>query len=105
MFSKRILKKLHHNQPGGGNQMSASTANGKKLLVFLSHASQDKAQVRELCVQLRKDGFDPWLDEERLLPGMNWDIEIEKALRASDALLLCFSELSVSKEGYIQREY
>lgn len=85
--------------------MSAAQAEGKKLLVFLSHASQDKDKVRELCNRLRKDGFDPWLDEERLLPGMNWDMEIEKALRASDALLLCFSELSVSKEGYIQREF
>lgn len=85
--------------------MGASQTNGKKLLVFLSHASQDKPQVRELCKRLRKDGFDPWLDEERLLPGMNWDMEIEKALRASDVILLCFSALSVEKEGYIQREY
>jgi hypothetical protein len=77
----------------------------KKLLVFLSHASQDKAVVRELCERLRDDGFDPWLDEERLLPGQDWDLEIEKALRASDAILLCFSTLSVAKEGYIQREY
>jgi len=85
--------------------MRSTQTEGRKLLVFLSHASQDKEKVRELCNQLRKDGFDPWLDEERLLPGMNWDMEIEKALRASDALLLCFSELSVSKEGYIQREF
>jgi hypothetical protein len=77
----------------------------KKLLVFLSHASEDKPVVRELCKRLRNDGFDPWLDEERLLPGQDWDLEIEKALRASDAILLCFSTLSVAKEGYIQREY
>lgn len=77
----------------------------KQLKIFLSHASQDKRQVRNLCKRLRGDGFDPWLDEERLLPGQDWDLEIEKALRASDAILLCFSELSVAKEGYIQREY
>jgi hypothetical protein len=77
----------------------------KKLLIFLSHASEDKRQVRNLCKRLRDDGFDPWLDEERLLPGQDWNLEIEKALRASDAILLCFSELSVAKEGYIQREY
>ncbi len=77
----------------------------KKLLIFLSHASEDKRQVRNLCKRLREDGFDPWLDEERLLPGQDWNLEIEKALRASDAILLCFSSLSVAKEGYIQREY
>lgn len=81
------------------------TNSKKKLLVFLSHASQDKPPVRELCEKLKADGFDPWLDEERLLPGMNWDMEIEKALRASDSILLCFSNLSVAKEGYIQREF
>lgn len=79
--------------------------NRKQLMIFLSHASQDKPKVRNLCKRLRRDGFDPWLDEERLLPGQDWNLEIEKALRASDAILLCFSELSVAKEGYIQREY
>jgi TIR domain len=77
----------------------------KQLLIFLSHASEDKRQVRNLCKRLREDGFDPWLDDERLLPGQDWNLEIEKALRASDAILLCFSGLSAAKEGYIQREY
>jgi hypothetical protein len=77
----------------------------KQLLIFLSHASEDKPKVRNLCKRLRADGFDPWLDEERLLPGQDWSLEIEKALRASDAILLCFSSLSVQKEGVIQREY
>jgi hypothetical protein len=77
----------------------------KKLLIFLSHASEDKAKVRNLCKRLREDGFDPWLDVERLLPGQDWNLEIEKALRVSSAILLCFSSLSVVKEGYIQREY
>ena len=77
----------------------------KQLMIFLSHGSEDKKQVRNLNKRLRDDGFDPWLDEERLLPGQDWNLEIEKALRASDAILLCFSSLSVAKEGYIQREY
>lgn len=77
----------------------------KKLLVFLSHASEDKSIVREICQRLKADGFDPWLDEERLLPGMDWNLEIKQAMRASDAILVCFSGLAVSKEGYFQREY
>jgi len=83
-----------------GNQDNAIT-----LKVFLSHASEDKPKVRSLCKRLKADGFDPWLDEERLLPGQDWNLEIEKALRASDSILLCFSSLSVQKEGVIQREY
>jgi hypothetical protein len=77
----------------------------KKLLVFLSHASEDKESVRKLAKRLKKSGFEPWLDEEQLLPGQDWNLEIEKAIHASEAILLCFSALSVAKEGYIQREY
>jgi hypothetical protein len=32
-------------------------------------------------------------------------LEIQKALRASDVVVLCFSKLSVAKEGYVQREF
>ncbi len=77
----------------------------KPLLIFLSHANEDKPKVRKLYKRLKADGFDPWLDEKRLLPGQNWELEIEKAIRASDVILLCFSELAVSKSGYVQREY
>lgn len=77
----------------------------KKLLVFLSHASEDESNVRQFCQQLKDDGFDPWLAEERLLPGQEWSLEIEKTMRTSDAILLCFSSRSVKKESYFQREY
>jgi hypothetical protein len=33
--------------------------------IFLCHASEDKAQVREVYHRLRAiDGLEPWLDEE-----------------------------------------
>jgi hypothetical protein len=76
-----------------------------KLLVFISHASEDNAAAKRLTKRLKDDGFDPWLDLERLLPGQDWNLEIEKAMRMSGAILLCFSEVSVAKEGYIQKEY
>ena len=85
--------------------MTAKTSSEKKLLVFLSHASQDQDVALRLGKRLEKDGFDPWLYEDRLLPGQDWNLEIQKAMRASDAILVCFSSLSVAKEGYIQREY
>lgn len=85
--------------------MTDNQTSEKKLLVFLSHASEDKRKVRMLYKRLLEDGFDPWLGEKQILPGQDWNLEIEKALRASDAVLLCFSERSINKEGYIQREY
>ena len=73
--------------------------------IFLCHASEDKAQVREVYHRLRAiDGFAPWLDEEDLLPGQDWDYEIKKALKASDFILIFLSRSSVAKRGYVQRE-
>jgi hypothetical protein len=74
-----------------------------RLSVFLCHASEDKAVVREMERRLRQDGFDPWLDEKQLLPGDDWDFKIRQALRRSDAVVVCLSKSSV-KEGYMQRE-
>ena len=77
----------------------------RKLRVFLCHASQDKPVVRELYQRLAAEPWiDPWLDEERLLPGQDWNLEIEKAVESSDAVIVCVSKTSVSKEGYVQRE-
>jgi len=74
------------------------------LRVFLCHSSSDKPDVRELYRRLRDDNFEPWLDEESLLPGQDWDHEIRKAIRACDVVLVCLSKNSISKVGYIQKE-
>ena len=77
----------------------------RKLRVFLCHASQDKPAVRELYKKLYAENWiQPWLDEEELLPGQDWNLEIEKAVEASDAVIVCVSHVSVAKEGYVQKE-
>jgi len=77
----------------------------RKLHVFLCHASQDKPVVRDLYQRLlAEDWINPWLDEERLLPGQDWNLEIEKAVESADAVIVCVSNTSVAKEGYVQKE-
>lgn len=77
----------------------------RKLRVFLCHASQDKPIVRELYQRLNAEGWiDPWLDEEKLLPGQDWGLEIEKAVDSADVVIVCISSKSVVKEGYVQKE-
>jgi hypothetical protein len=78
----------------------------RKLQVFLCHASQDKPKVHKLYDRLSTEPWiDPWLDVEKLLPGQDWNLEIEKALRAADIIIVCLSKESVSKEGYVQKEF
>jgi hypothetical protein len=76
----------------------------RPIKVFLCHASEDKVQVRSLYDQLKRDGFDPWLDQENILPGQDWDAAITQAVRSSDVVLVCLSRTSISKAGYLQKE-
>lgn len=72
--------------------------------IFLCHASDDKARVRRLYHRLREAGLSPWLDDEDILPGQDWDREIRNAIRKSDYFLACLSKNSVDKRGYFQKE-
>lgn len=76
----------------------------KKLKVFLCHAANDKAAVRVLYKALLNSGIDAWLDEEKLLPGQVWDKEIIDAVENADAIMVCLSQNSIVKEGYVQKE-
>lgn len=76
----------------------------RPLKVFLCHASTDKPKVRELYRYLRRRGINPWFDEEDLVGGQDWQVEIPKALATSDAIIICLTKNSVDKEGYIQKE-
>lgn len=79
-------------------------AEKRKLKVFLCHSRDDKAEVRQLYRRLVDDGFEAWLDEEKLIPGQDWDLEIRKAVRSTDVVMVCLSDSSVTKSGYAQKE-
>lgn len=85
------------NKSSGTNEVSP-------LKVFLCHSSTDKSAVRTLYNRLKSDGFSPWLDEENLIGGQDWEVEIEKAVRTSDVVLVCLSHKSSSKVGFVHRE-
>jgi len=76
----------------------------RPLKAFLCHASGDKLPVRELYKRLTTEGVDAWLDKERLLPGQDWRLEIPKAVREADVVVVCLSKKSITKEGYVQKE-
>jgi hypothetical protein len=75
-----------------------------QLRVFLCHSSSDKPKVRELHTRLSRDGFRPWLDEIDLIAGQDWKTEIRKEVYRTDAVLVCLSRSSISKDGFVQKE-
>ena len=86
--------------------LSVTEENGstRKLKVFLCHAKDDKPAVRDLYGKLKNDRIKPWLDEEDLIPGQNWEYEIKKAVENTDLFVVCLSKRAVDKVGFVQKE-
>ncbi len=59
--------------------------------------------MRELYLRLKKDGVDAWLDKEKLLPGQDWELEIRKAVREADVVVVCLSK-QFNQAGFRQKE-
>ncbi len=76
----------------------------RPLRVFLCHAKEDKPKVRELYRRLHADGVEVWLDEKSLLPGQDWRVEIPRAVKEADVVIVCMSPVSARKEGFVQAE-
>ena len=77
---------------------------GQGPRIFLCHSSGDKAKVRTLYRRLTDDGMRPWLDERDILPGQDWQRAITRAVHEADLVVVCLSNDSIAKRGYVQRE-
>jgi len=75
----------------------------RPLKVFLCHAHADRDAVRALYNRLVKDGVDAWFDKEKLLPGQDWELEIRKAVREADVVVVCLSK-QFNQAGFRQKE-
>ncbi|MGH1366739.1 MAG: toll/interleukin-1 receptor domain-containing protein [Calditrichia bacterium] len=76
-----------------------------KPLVFFSYAREDKKLVEDIYDQLNSFGVKLWMDVKDILPGQKWEQTISKALIKSEFVVVFFSSNSVSKRGYIQKEF
>ncbi len=75
----------------------------RPLKVFLCHAHADRDSVRALYTRLTQDGVDAWLDKAKLLPGQDWELEIRKAVREADVVVVCLSK-QFNQAGFRQKE-
>ena len=72
--------------------------------VFVAYVQEDARAAARLCDALEAQGFDPWIDLRKLLPGQNWPRSIQDAIEATDFVIACFSCNSVTKKGGFQAE-
>ena len=74
------------------------------LKVFLSYSRRDLDFVEQLAADLKKTGLDVWYDLSGLDGGAPWRKAIEKAIRASDVVVVVLSPDSVNSQ-WVEREY
>lgn len=74
------------------------------LKVFVSYAKEDRDHALKYYDLLTQEGTSPWMDAKHLLPGQNWEAEIEKAFSDANVVILLLSSKSVNKRGFVQRE-
>lgn len=77
----------------------------EKTKIFICHAKEDKEKALQIYDLLKREGYNPWLDNKNLVAGQNWKIEISKAIKEADFVIPLFSKLSVNKKGYVQKEF
>lgn len=90
--------------PLSNGEVPASSNRVAGVRAFLCHSSADKNVVRQLYSRLKDDGCAPWLDEEDLIAGQDWEYEIKRAVRGSHVVIACLSQDSVTKTGFVQKE-
>ena len=72
-----------------------------RVAVLAHHCDQPVAI--ELIELFQRSGILCWT-EEQLLPGQDWELEIHKAYRKADFILILLSEASVQSTGMFQKQ-
>jgi|SRR5688572_16893747 hypothetical protein len=76
----------------------------KRLRIFLLYARSDQEAVHRLYKRIVRDGASVWFDQEKLLPGQDWECEIRKAILSSDIVIVCLSKQFNKQGGYRHQE-
>src|SRR5690242_18660406 len=74
------------------------------ISLFISYAHADSAFVDRLEADLHKQGFDPWVDRQRLKGGQRWRRTLQDAVKRAQVLLIVLSPDAVASEN-VQIEY
>ena len=73
-------------------------------VAFISYAREDENAVVDIVKRLNENGIVTWFDKNSLLPGSNWELDVEKNIETADYFLLFLSKETQEKIGYKNRE-
>ncbi len=104
-LAKAMLKSAVGYSEQSSSKKQLEKYRNNPLRIFISHCSKDKAVVRELYQRLEGQiGLEPWLDEEKISIGEDWDREIRRTLRRAQVAIICLSPNAIKARGYFQKE-
>ena len=72
--------------------------------IFISHSSKDKKIARRLFEDMKKMGFDPWLDEAEIAVGECILTKINDGIANSDYIVIILSKNSVNS-NWVEKEW
>ena len=74
--------------------------------IFFSYSRADGSDFAlKLALDLKKAGYNVWIDQQDIRAGTDWDLEVEKALETCDCLLFIETEKSVSSNNVLDEVY
>lgn len=74
--------------------------------IFFSYSRADGSDFAlKLAIDLKKAGYNVWIDQQDIRAGTDWDVEVEKALETCDCLLFIETEKSVSSNNVLDEVY
>jgi hypothetical protein len=82
----------------------AQLIQSNNLKIFICHASEDANFALNLFNRLKSWGFIPWIDQEDLFTGDQWNSKIKKEINNSDIFIVCLSKIAIRKTGYYHTE-
>jgi predicted ATPase len=74
------------------------------ISIFISYTHADSAFVDRLDADLRAQGFETWVDRERLVAGLRWRRELQEAVEGAQVLLIVLSPEAIASQN-VQIEY
>jgi hypothetical protein len=72
--------------------------------IFISYSRQDGDRVRPLADELRRRGYRVFYDVQSVVVGEQWKANLERSVRASRVLVLCWSE-SARRSEFVSFEF
>lgn len=74
--------------------------------IFFSYSRQDGSDFSlRLALDLKKLGYNVWIDQQDIRAGSEWDLEVEKALETCDCLLFVETAKSVISNNVLDEVY